>query len=133
MLKGTSSAVTTLVKFKEITNRDIAELGRELCKTTWNLLSKTGLVAKAPNSINSFFRILARNLAGTRASIGRLGEINRVLGCGYSSTTAEPWLDLTRRVCFLAGVATEDFVLLVGFICKQKEKKRERNHGSKQQ
>lgn len=51
-----------------------------LYKTTWNLLSKTGLVAKAPMSINSFFRILARNLADTGASIGRLGEINMVLG-----------------------------------------------------
>ena len=52
------------------------------CKTTWYLLSKVGLVAKASKSINSFFRIFARSLADTRASMGRLGEVNRVLGNG---------------------------------------------------
>ena len=39
-------------------------------------------MAKASKSINSFFRIFAHSLADTRASMGRLGEVNRVLGNG---------------------------------------------------
>lgn len=38
-----------------------------LCKTTWYLLSKAGLVSKAPKSINLFFRIFACGLAETWA------------------------------------------------------------------
>ena len=45
--------------------------------TTWYSLSKTGLVAKAPKSINFFFRIFARRLADRWASTGKLGQVKK--------------------------------------------------------
>ena len=67
------------------------------CMVNLNLLSKIGLVSNTPNSTYSLFKIFARILSDTRASMGKLAEVNNWVGMGALTSGSSP----VRTCCAL--------------------------------